>query len=107
MESLKNVKNKLQEKKLWEPLTYLIFGGLTTLVNLVVYFLFREIFDFHYMIANVISWAASVLFAFFTNKIWVFEAKVKQKRIVACLLEVSFLQSPFAGIGYGLYVSID
>ena len=80
MESLKNVKNKLQEKKLWEPLTYLIFGGLTTLVNLVVYFLFREIFDFHYMIANVISWAASVLFAFFTNKIWVFEAKSETKK---------------------------
>lgn len=80
MESLKNVKNKLQEKKLWEPLTYLIFGGLTTLVNLVVYFLFRDIFDFHYMIANVISWAASVLFAFFTNKIWVFEAKSETKK---------------------------
>ncbi len=32
------------------------------------------------MIANVISWAASVLFAFFTNKIWVFEAKSETKK---------------------------
>jgi putative flippase GtrA len=68
MESLKNIKRKLQEKKLWEPLTYLFFGGLTTLVNIVVYFVFREVIVLHYMIANAIAWAASVLFAFFTNK---------------------------------------
>jgi putative flippase GtrA len=80
MESLKNIKRKLQEKKLWEPLTYLFFGGLTTLVNIVVYFVFREVIVLHYMIANAIAWAASVLFAFFTNKAWVFEAKSETKK---------------------------
>ena len=29
---------------------------------------------------NVISWIASVLFAYFTNKLWVFEAKTETKQ---------------------------
>ncbi len=66
------MKNKLLNL---EILTYLIFGVLTTVVNIVVYFFFREVFGVHYAISNSIAWILSVLFAFVTNKKWVFKSQ--------------------------------
>ena len=42
MQKYNEYKQFLQQKKLWEPITYLFFGGLTTVVNIVVYLIFRE-----------------------------------------------------------------
>ena len=58
-----------------EPIAYIFFGVLTTLVNVVVYYFCAEVLQIYYLIANVIAWVASVLFAFLTNKLWVFESK--------------------------------
>ena len=58
-----------------ELLMYIIFGVLTTVVNIAVYFLFAQIFAINYLISNVIAWFLSVLFAYITNRIWVFESK--------------------------------
>lgn len=80
MQKYNEYKQFLQQKKLWEPITYLFFGGLTTIVNIVVYLIFREGIGLYYQTANVISWIASVLFAYFTNKLWVFEAKTETKQ---------------------------
>ncbi|OOG27389.1 teichoic acid glycosylation protein [Enterococcus casseliflavus] len=80
MQKYNEYKQFLQQKKLWEPITYLFFGGLTTVVNIVVYLIFREGIGLYYQTANVISWIASVLFAYFTNKLWVFEAKTETKQ---------------------------
>ena len=71
-----------------EVLLYLVFGGLTTLVGWVVYFSilwsWRAVFDLAsddtgsrlyligYTVAQVVQWIAAVLFAFFTNRKWVF-----------------------------------
>lgn len=60
-------------KKYESVISYLFFGGLTTLINIVVFDLFNA--SLHYQIANVIAWFASVLFAFITNKLWVFHSK--------------------------------
>ena len=54
---------------------YVFFGGLTTLVNLVVYWALRVIFDINLVIANVISVAVAILFAYFVNSKFVFESK--------------------------------
>jgi putative flippase GtrA len=54
---------------------YVIFGGLTTLVDWTVSFLLYRWMDPHS--ANVIAWVAAVLFAFAVNKIWVFESRIK------------------------------
>ncbi|HAB95856.1 MAG TPA: teichoic acid glycosylation protein, partial [Enterococcus sp.] len=48
MQKYNEYKQFLQQKKLWEPITYLFFGGLTTVVNIVVYLVFREGFGFYY-----------------------------------------------------------
>lgn len=57
-----------------EVILYLIFGVLTTLVSLGVYYVLLWC-SVHYIAAHVFSWAAAVAFAFVTNKIFVFEDK--------------------------------
>src|SRR5699024_9793114 len=58
-----------------EVINYLIFGGLTTLVNVVVFFVFNSLLGVQYLIANAISIVLSILFAFFTNKKYVFKSE--------------------------------
>ncbi len=79
-----------------EIIMYIIFGVMTTLVNWVVYTVLIKIFGsaaesqtvlftlfgrsittkvFYIFIANFVAWVAGVLFAFVTNKLWVFESK--------------------------------
>ena len=62
-------------RKYKEPILYIIFGVLTTLVNIVVYYLMADVVFIYYLVANVIAWVSSVLFAFVTNKLFVFESK--------------------------------
>ena len=62
-------------QKYKEPIAYIFFGVLTTLVNVVVYYFCAEVLQIYYLIANVLAWVGSVLFAFVTNKLWVFESK--------------------------------
>lgn len=64
-------------EKLWkklvnrETISYLIFGVLTTLVDWISYWYMRQI-GIDYRIATAGSWVAAVLFAFVTNKLFVF-----------------------------------
>lgn len=57
-----------------ELLSYVVFGVLTTIVNFVVYLFFTRICGVNYIISNIIAWFLSVLFAYITNRIWVFES---------------------------------
>ena len=66
-----------------EVVNYLIFGVLTTVVSLAVkYLLLFTIFDasnaLELQVAVIISWIAACLFAYITNRIWVFESKSKK-----------------------------
>ena len=59
-----------------ELLLYLVFGVLTTLVNLATFWVFTKILGEElYLINNAIAWVAGVVFAFVTNKLFVFESK--------------------------------
>lgn len=53
-------------------LLYLIFGGLTTLINIASFTLLYKA-GVANVVANVIAWILAVVFAFFTNKIFVFQ----------------------------------
>lgn len=77
-------------KKYEEIINYLIVGGLTTVVSLIVYYGCVLTFldpknAFELQIANVISWIISVAFAYITNRIFVFKSKNKNyfKEIVS------------------------
>ena len=58
-----------------ELVLYVVFGTFTFFVNIIVYFLFENVLGVNYLISNVIAWFFSVLFAYITNRIWVFESK--------------------------------
>ncbi|MCC8162838.1 MAG: GtrA family protein [Lachnospiraceae bacterium] len=51
---------------------YLFFGVCTTLVNLIVYYLCAHIANTGTMPGTIIAWIAAVLFAYLTNRTWVF-----------------------------------
>lgn len=56
-----------------EIIDYIFFGGLTTLVNIVVFFIFDTLLSWPYLIANAIAIILSILFAYVTNKLFVFK----------------------------------
>ncbi len=59
---------------------YIIFGILTTLINIVSYYICSHILSQEILISNVIAWIISVLFAYITNRKWVFESSTYKKR---------------------------
>ena len=61
-------------RKYEESLLYLVFGGLTTVVDFIIYILMTDIFHVNYLISNVIAFVGAVIFAFFTNKLYVFKS---------------------------------
>ncbi|MCO8193090.1 GtrA family protein [Anaerofustis sp. NSJ-163] len=65
-------------EKYKEIILYIIFGGLTTLVNFVIYFVFTNVLSINYLVSNFIAWIGAVIFAFFTNKKYVFNANNTQ-----------------------------
>ena len=78
--------NKIKElyNKYKRIINYIIFGVLATVVNLVVkYLLLFTILDatngFHLQTAIVISWIAAVVFAYFTNRVYVFNSENENK----------------------------
>lgn len=58
-----------------ELFLYVVFGTFTFFVNVITYFLFENVMGINYLISNVLAWFFSVLFAYITNRIWVFESK--------------------------------
>ena len=66
-----------------ELLLYLVFGLLTTVVNLSSFAFFTKVFgEDLYLISNAIAWLVAVIFAFITNKLFVFESKSWRPKIL-------------------------
>ncbi len=61
-------------EKYREKILYLFFGGFTTLISIGSYSLLVWM-GIEVLAANVLSWILAVLFAYFTNSTWVFEAR--------------------------------
>ena len=63
----------MKKRNLKEIFLYILFGVLTTIVSISLFYLFHRIWNWNEHISNILSWICAVLFAFFTNRIWVFE----------------------------------
>jgi len=102
--------------KLWqlflkykEVIMYLIFGGLTTLINIVVYAACARVIGMDTLPANATALTISILFAYVTNKLFVFESKTDTKKeifreffsFIACRLGTGALDMLF------MFVSVD
>lgn len=66
----------------WDVISYLFFGGLTTLMNFAVYWPLYNLVGFTATVSNVIAWAAAVAFAFLTNKPFVFRSHDWSAKVV-------------------------
>ena len=60
-----------------ELLTYIIFGILTSIINIGTYLILTDVFFFFFLFSNIFAWILSVFFAYFTNRAWVFESENK------------------------------
>lgn len=71
-----------------EIISYIFWGAMTTAVSFLTYSLFTLLFTAFLgttaavTIANVLSWVCAVLFAFISNKLWVFDSKSFEKAVV-------------------------
>lgn len=95
-----------------EVIMYLIFGVLTTVVNIVVYYIMADMLHIHYMISNVVAWFLSVLFAYVTNRIYVFESKSQDimKEMISFFgarLATGVMDMVFMWIFVGLHILPD
>lgn len=58
-----------------ELISYGVFGLGATLINIFSFYLFKRIFTLDMVISNILAWVLSFVFAFLSNKLWVFESK--------------------------------
>ena len=70
-----NLSELLQRYK--SQILYLFFGGCTTLVNIIVYAVCAHMAALSTASSTVIAWGVSVLFAYLTNRTWVFESRAR------------------------------
>ena len=86
-------------KNLKETLNYLIVGFLTTVVSIVSYNLFRFVIS-NITVCTILSWICAVLFAYVTNRIFVFKSKSKKifKEVV------SFVSSRLLTLGLEMVI---
>lgn len=76
-----------------ELVSYLVFGVLTTLVNIVCYGLLAKILHMDFKLATTIAWIVSVLFAFITNKLYVFNSRsLEAKTLIKEFLSFFFFR---------------
>ncbi len=61
---------------------YVVFGVLTTAINIAVYALCYRVLRLPNVPSNVVAWILAVLFAFVTNKLYVFESKSLERGTV-------------------------
>ena len=98
-------------KKHWEVLSYLIFGVLTTLLNIVLYALFNRLFGYTAANSwgNVLDNILCILFAYATNRAFVFNSKTRGRAMakefgafVTCRLGTMVLDAAIMMIGGNL-----
>lgn len=58
-----------------EYILYIVFGILTTVINFIAYFIFTKVIRLSTVTSNLIATAISIIFAYITNKLFVFNSK--------------------------------
>ncbi|WP_054721797.1 GtrA family protein [Lacticaseibacillus nasuensis] len=101
-------KELLIAHNLWDVFTYVFFGGWTTVVNIVVFAIATKL-GLSWIIANFLAWLLSVLFAFITNKLWVFHSHVPDFAALMAEIVLFFgARIVSLGIDYGcMFLFID
>lgn len=88
---------------------YGIFGVLTTVINIITYALCYKVLHIPNVPSVIIAWIIAVLFAFITNKLYVFDSKSMAKETVISEL-VKFTGARLATLGVEIlimYIGVD
>ena len=88
---------------------YGIFGVITTVINIAAYALCYKVLGIANVPSVIIAWTVAVIFAFVTNKLWVFESKSMDKKTVIAEL-IKFMCARLATGGLDLlimYIGVD
>ena len=105
---MNTVKNLIIKYK--ELIVYVIFGACTTLVNFITYKLFNMLLGVEfYLVSNIVAWFVSVVFAYITNKLFVFESKSWNVKTVAKEVPSFFAARVFSFVveEAGLFLLVD
>ena len=78
-------------RKYKDLILYAVFGVLTTLVNTVVYWLCAHPLGIPVVPSSVVAWFFAVLFAYLTNRKWVFHSEAETMREIAAEMVSFFL----------------
>lgn len=102
------IKNLIIKYK--ELIIYAVFGVCTTLVNFAAYKIFNVILgEKYYLVSNIVAWFISVIFAYITNKLFVFESKSWEIKLVAKEVSSFFAARIFSFVieEAGLFLLVD
>ncbi len=100
---------KSQWERYKELILYVFFGGCTTLINILVYFVCRQWLAMTVVTADVAAWFLAVVFAYITNKLYVFESKSWRGKVVTKEV-VEFFGARLFSLGVDvvlLYVTVE
>ena len=98
-------------QKYYEGLAYLFFGGVATLLNLIVFAGFQVAFgtDFAAGIGNILDNCICILFAYWTNRTFVFKSTNKGKaawaefgQFVSCRIATMVMDQVIIWLGVSL-----
>ena len=90
------IRKALQKHR--ELIAYLFFGVTTTLVNWCIYGLLHEVLSLNMTLSNAAAWLGAVIYAFVTNKLFVFESKSLGLRKVLGEALAFFASRGFSGL---------
>lgn len=81
---MSKIKDLYQKYK--EVIVYIIFGALTTFVNLAAFYILELLFGNNttsYLYNNAVAWIIAVIFAYVTNKLFVFNSKSWEFKVIS------------------------
>ena len=111
-----NILEKMKLKKLanlyrnhLEVMRYLIFGALTTVINIVAYWICFNKLGIPNLISNIIAWFLSVAVAYITNRGYVFHSEASNFKAI-CVEILLFFASRLLTLGIDegiMFISVD
>ena len=102
-------------RKLWktfinpETISYLIFGVLTTVINIATFNILNVQLHWGWQISNMLAWLIAVIFAFITNKLFVFQSKSFTLKLFLWEI-ITFLGARLLSLGVdmlGMWILLD
>lgn len=100
-------------KQLWEKyqaiVLYMIFGVATTVVNVLVYWLSAHLLGLSVMASTALAWILAVLFAYVTNRRWVFKSAAKVWKEIIKEIIAFFVCRLATGLvdGIAMFILVD